>query len=203
MPFKSDAQRKLMYAVANNPAVAKKTGISKKVADKFIQHKAEGGVMATKKFRGDEGSAEYKAKERKHVKAMEKAGVPKNIIAEEKKEAGMKKGGKVGYADGGMMMRRPMAAAPAASAPRVRRPLPDEAVVSPEKARLMQRMMDEERMRKSNEEAYNRASKIAPRPAPGASAGMKKGGKVGCGSMKKYAKGGGIEVKGKTRGKVC
>ena len=119
MPFKSDAQRKLMYAVANNPAVAKKTGISKKVADKFIQHKAEGGSMATKMPK--EGSAEYKARERKHVEAMKKAGVPKRIVEEEKREAGLRKGGKVG----------------------------------------------------------------------------------GCGSMKKYAKGGGIEAKGKTRGKVC
>lgn len=100
MPFKSDAQRKLMYAVANNPAVAKKTGISKKVADKFIQHKAEGGLMATKMPK--EGSAAYKAQERKHVAAMQKAGVPKNIIAEEKREAGLKKGGSVKkYAKGG------------------------------------------------------------------------------------------------------
>jgi hypothetical protein len=37
--------------------------------------------------------------------------------------------------------------------------------------------------------------------------GMKKGGKVkkmcGGGSMKKYARGGGIEVRGKTKGKMC
>lgn len=100
VPFKSDAQKRLMYAVANNPAVAKKTGISKKVADKFIQHKAEGGLMATKMPK--EGSAAYKAQERKHVAAMQKAGVPKNIIAEEKREAGLKKGGSVKkYAKGG------------------------------------------------------------------------------------------------------
>ena len=119
MPFKSDKQKRLMYAVANNPAVAKKTGISKKVADKFIKYKAEGGSMATKMPK--EGSAAYKAQERKHVEAMKKAGVPKRIVEEEKREAGLRKGGKVG----------------------------------------------------------------------------------GCGSMKKYAKGGGIESKGKTRGKVC
>jgi transposase len=100
MPFKSDAQRKLMYAVANNPAVAKKTGISKAVADKFIQHKAEGGMMATKMPK--EGSPAYKAQERRHVSAMQKAGVPADIIAEEKREAGLKKGGCVKkYARGG------------------------------------------------------------------------------------------------------
>ena len=101
MPFKSDKQRKLMYAVANNPAVAKKTGISKKVADKFIEHKAQGGSMATKMPK--EGSAAYKAQERKHVNAMKKAGVDPKIVAEEKREAGLKKGGGVKrYANGGM-----------------------------------------------------------------------------------------------------
>lgn len=103
MPFKSDKQRKLMYAVANNPAVAKKTGISKAVADKFIEHKAQGGVMATKMPK--EGSAEYKAQERKHVNAMKKAGVDPKIVAEEKREAGLKKGGGVKkYAMGGVAM---------------------------------------------------------------------------------------------------
>ena len=43
-----------------------------------------------------------KAKERKHVAAMKKAGVPKNIVAEEKAEAGLKCGGGVKrYARGG------------------------------------------------------------------------------------------------------
>lgn len=48
------------------------------------------------------------------------------------------------------------------------------------------------------------AGVLPQRAAPGgvegtaASLGMKKGGKV-----KKYAKGGGIEVRGKTRGKMC
>ena len=37
-----------------------------------------------------------KAMEMRHVKAMEKAGVPKKIVAEERKEAaGYKKGGKI------------------------------------------------------------------------------------------------------------
>jgi hypothetical protein len=37
----------------------------------------------------------YKEQEKRHVRAMEKAGVSKKIVEEEKKEAGMKKGGKV------------------------------------------------------------------------------------------------------------
>jgi len=36
MPVKSKAQFRLMQAAANNPAVAKKTGISKSVASEFI-----------------------------------------------------------------------------------------------------------------------------------------------------------------------
>lgn len=38
MPFKSEKQRKLFYAAANNPKVRKNTGISKKVAEKMISH---------------------------------------------------------------------------------------------------------------------------------------------------------------------
>ena len=193
MPFKSDAQRKLMYAVANNPAVAKKTGISKAVADKFIQHKAEGGSMATKMPK--EGSAEYKAQERKHVEAMKKAGVPKNIIAEEKREAGLKKGGCVKrMADGGMLpVRKPAAVAPAASSARMGRPKYPDAEVSPAMQARMQKMLDEQKASRENEREYNRASTIPPRP------GMKKGGAV-----KKYAGGGrvdGCATKGKTKGR--
>lgn len=33
--------------------------------------------------------------------------------------------------------------------------------------------------------------------------GLKKGGMCGGGTAKKYARGGGIEVRGKTRGKMC
>ena len=191
MPFKSDKQRKLMYAVANNPAVAKKTGIRKEVADKFIEHKAQGGSMK-KTFRKDEDSAAYKAKERKHVAAMEKHGVPKNIIAEEKREAGLKKGGKVGYADGGPVMpRRPMPAAPAASAPMARRAPPADAAVSPAMAARMAQMLKEKRDREANTRAYDKAM---PNPE------YKKGGCV-----KKYAGGGrvdGCATKGKTRGRM-
>lgn len=37
----------------------------------------------------------YQEQEKKHVAAMKKAGVPKSIVKEEMKEAGMKKGGEV------------------------------------------------------------------------------------------------------------
>jgi len=37
MPIQSKAQQRLMYAAANNPEVAKKTGVSQKVAKEFIK----------------------------------------------------------------------------------------------------------------------------------------------------------------------
>lgn len=37
MPFKSDAQRRLMYAIVNDPKLAKKHGISLEVAREFIR----------------------------------------------------------------------------------------------------------------------------------------------------------------------
>lgn len=36
MPFRSEAQRRLMYAAAQNPEVAKKTGVPQSVANKYI-----------------------------------------------------------------------------------------------------------------------------------------------------------------------
>ncbi len=36
MPFKSDAQRRLMYAVAEDPKLAKEKGIPQSVAHEFI-----------------------------------------------------------------------------------------------------------------------------------------------------------------------
>jgi len=37
MPFESDKQRRMMYAAAEDPAVAKKMGISQEEAAKFIK----------------------------------------------------------------------------------------------------------------------------------------------------------------------
>lgn len=100
VPFKSKSQERMMQGVAHNPEFAKKVGIPQSVGKKFVQHKAEGGLMATKMPK--EGSPAYKAQERKHVEAMKKAGVDPKIVAEEKREAGLKKGGSVKkYAKGG------------------------------------------------------------------------------------------------------
>jgi hypothetical protein len=37
MPFKSEAQRRLMEAVAHEPGVSEKTGVPKSVAEEFIK----------------------------------------------------------------------------------------------------------------------------------------------------------------------
>ena len=44
MPFKSQAQRNLMFAAKNDPDVRKKTGISQETAEKFTDHD-EGGKL--------------------------------------------------------------------------------------------------------------------------------------------------------------
>lgn len=96
MPSVSGKQHRLMAMVANDPKAAKRMGIPQSVGQEFMSADkgrkfSEGGSMKMK-----EGSAAYMAKERKHVEAMKKAGVPKKIVKEEAVEAGMKmaRGGK-------------------------------------------------------------------------------------------------------------
>lgn len=53
MPYQSDAQARLMRAVAHSPEFAKKVGIPTAVGRKFEAHKAKGGAVkpASKKGR--------------------------------------------------------------------------------------------------------------------------------------------------------
>lgn len=46
MPYKSDAQRRLMQGVAHNPAFAKKVGIPQSVGRKFEEHKGKAKARA-------------------------------------------------------------------------------------------------------------------------------------------------------------
>lgn len=90
MPSVSGKQHRLMAMVANDPKAAKRMKIPQSVGQEFMSADkgrkfSEGGSMKMK-----EGSAAYMARERKHVEAMKKAGVPKKIVKEEAKEAGMK-----------------------------------------------------------------------------------------------------------------
>ena len=119
MPSSSGKQHRLMAMVANNPKAAKRVGIPQSVGEEFMEADkgrkfGSGGTRAdqmsinkpktnhggsalfSKGGEMKEDSAAYKAKEKKHVEAMKKAGVPKKIIKEEAVEAGMKmaRGGK-------------------------------------------------------------------------------------------------------------
>ena len=81
--------------VANDPAAAKRMGISQKVGREFM--KADKG----RKFNEGGDMKESKAMMKKEVGFMKKAGAPKSMIKHEMAEAkGMKKGGKA-YSSGG------------------------------------------------------------------------------------------------------
>ena len=91
MPSKSKAQHNLMAAVANNPAFAKKVGISKSVGEEFMK------ADKTKKF-GSGGSL-------KAVDASENPGLSKLPTEARNKMGYMKKGGmaKKGMKEGGKL----------------------------------------------------------------------------------------------------
>ena len=88
MPIKSPAQGRLMRAVAHSPEFAKKVGIPQSVGQKFMTHKAEGGTMKPAKKSAD------KAHGKAEVAFMKAKGAPKAMIAKEKAEYGLSKGGK-------------------------------------------------------------------------------------------------------------
>ena len=90
MPSKSKKQHNLMAAVANNPAFAKKVGISKSIGEEFMK------ADKTKKF-GSGGSL-------KATDASENPGLSKLPTEVRNKMGYMKKGGmaKKGMKEGGM-----------------------------------------------------------------------------------------------------
>ena len=90
MPSKSKKQHNLMAAVANNPAFAKKVGISKSVGEEFMK------ADKTKKF-GSGGSL-------KAVDSSDNPGLSKLPTEVRNKMGYMKKGGmaKKGMKEGGM-----------------------------------------------------------------------------------------------------
>ena len=92
MPSVSKKQHNFMAAVAHSPSFAKKVGVPQSVGKEFNQ--ADKGRKFAKG--GDTMATSKKAMEMRHAKAMEKAGLPKKMVAEERKEAmEYKKGGSV------------------------------------------------------------------------------------------------------------
>jgi hypothetical protein len=96
MPSKSKKQHNLMAAVANNPAFAKKVGISKSVGEEFMK------ADKTKKF-GSGGSL-------KATDSSENPGLSKLPTEVRNKMGYMKKGGmaKKAMKEGGMMDKKDM-----------------------------------------------------------------------------------------------
>ena len=98
MPSTSKAQHNLMAMVANDPAAAKRMGISQKVGREFM--KADKG----RKFKEGGDMKESKAMMGKELAFMKKKGAPKAMIKHEMAEAkGMKKGGATKKMMGGGM----------------------------------------------------------------------------------------------------
>ena len=96
MPSSSAKQHNFMAAVANNPAFAKKAGVPQSVGQEFI--KADKG----RKFAKGGDMKESKKMMGKELAFMKAKGAPKSMIKHEKAEMGMKKGGKVKMAAGGL-----------------------------------------------------------------------------------------------------
>ena len=92
MPSVSKKQHNFMAAVAHSPSFAKKAGVPQSVGKDFTQ--ADKGRKFAKG--GDTMATSKKAMEMRHANAMAKAGLPKKMVAEERKEAmEYKKGGAV------------------------------------------------------------------------------------------------------------
>ena len=156
MPSKSKKQHNLMAAVANNPAFAKKVGISKSVGEEFMK------ADKTKKF-GSGGSL-------KAVDSSDNPGLSKLPTEVRNKMGYMKKGG---------MAKKKM---------------------------NMGGMADMAQDKKMAKKAVGMHEKQLHGGKKSDLAALKKGGKVkkmAGGGCAKMAKGGGIEVRGKTKGKIC
>ena len=188
MPSTSKKQHNFMAAIANNPKFAKKVGVSQSVgkdfneADKGRKFK-EGGAMKSdmkqdkamvKKAVGMHDKQMHGGK-KTDMAALKKGGMPM-VMKDGKKIPAFaaKKGGMAKMADGGMTDPRTKMMMAKLGADRAGR-----AMVAPT-ADMRGRAMPKRPM----------AAETAPAPM------MKKGG------MTKMAKGGGIESKGKTKGKM-
>jgi hypothetical protein len=178
MPSKSKAQHNLMAAVANNPAFAKKVGIKKSVGEEFMK------ADKSKKF-GSGGAL-------KAVDSSDNPGLSKLPTEVRNKMGYMKKGGMAkGYAKGGCATKS------------------DAKMIAKKEVKghesSMHKMKKGGVVEKGTGEKYASKAAMMKHEKKETKAqemkehGMKKGGM--CGG--KYARGGGIEIRGKTKGKIC
>jgi hypothetical protein len=183
MPSKSKKQHNLMAAVANNPAFAKKVGISKSVGEEFMK------ADKTKKF-GPGGSTGALKK----VDASENPGLSKLPTEARNKMGYMKKGGmamKKGMhkmADGKMMKDSDM--------PKKKMNMGGTADLAQDKKMAKKAVgMHEKQLHggKKSDLAKLKSGGMTKMKAGGSC--YSKGGQL--------AKANGIAVKGKTKGKIC
>lgn len=216
MPSKTAKQRKFFQAAAHNPAFAKKAGVPVKVAKEF--NKADTG----KKFK-EGGMALFKGKEtpaeeRKEAKALKSGKISKaQYVAGEKKEghgagaakkASMLKSGKMStekyakehaYASGGttkagksLPESKDMGSLGLKKGGKCKA-YAEGGQPTAEQIKQMRQERDDYRQQKKSQEAYDKIQgSDTKKPVPGKAKG---------GSCSKYARGGGVELRGKTRGK--
>ena len=91
MPIKSERQRRFMYT-----SLAGKTDVPASVAKKFVGPKAhnDGGAVKESEVKKPPMSPAKKAHGKAEVAFMKAKGAPKAMIAKEKAEYGLSKGGK-------------------------------------------------------------------------------------------------------------
>lgn len=173
MPSKSKAQHNLMAAVANNPKFAKKVGISRSVGEEFMK------ADKSKKF-GAGGAL-------KAVDSSDNPGLSKLPTEVRNKMGYMKKGGMAkAYKEGG------------------------KADIAQDKKMAKKAVgMHEKQLhggKKSDLAALKKGGRIASKGEHAVQKHSKRGAemiKMKSGGCAKMAKGGGIEVRGKTKGKIC
>ena len=178
MPSKSKAQRNFMAAAAHNPKFAKKAGVPVSVAKEFNQADKgkkfkEGGIM------------------KKEMKAVAK----KEVKGHEARMHGMKKGGKVKKYFGSGLVTSGDSTIPN----NIGGTIPTSLSTSTSSTSTGSRTMPTQSNKGGASRGLERAAAMSGRDMSGKGkpTGMKKGG-----SCKGYAKGGGIEKKGKTKGKM-
>jgi hypothetical protein len=193
MPSKSKKQHNLMAAVANNPAFAKKVGISKSVGEEFMK------ADKTKKFKNGDLV---------EVDSDKNPGLSKLPTEVRNKMGYMKKGGmamKKGMhkmADGKMMKNSDM--------PKKKMNMGGMADMAQDKKTVKKAVgMHEKQLhggKKSDLAKLKHGGRIASKGEHSVQKQSKRGAemvKMKSGGMAKCARGGGIEVRGKTKGKIC
>jgi hypothetical protein len=166
MPSKSKKQHNLMAAVANNPAFAKKVGISKSVGEEFMKADktkkfGSGGALKAVDSSDNPGLSKLPTEVRNKMGYMKKGGMAKKDMAQDKKTVKKAVGMHEKQLHGG---------------------------------------------KKSDLAALKKGGRIASKGEHAVQKHSKRGAemvKMKSGGMAKCAKGGGIEVRGKTKGKIC